>query len=259
MGPGSRSQRSLVRDDGDRFDFQNNFPSWPGFVPAIHVFTLGYAANFEAVIARSEATKQSILPFARQDGLLRLARNDVKFQIRLRVPAARGARGFARTVRASIIRGRRECRVPNAPIASRAKLNKAHERSHHRYTGINPAFPAQWFTAYFVLSPATNSSCHRHPRIKVLSMPGWATSLRELSTSNGCQNDTSSPSAALRLSQRLRRAKRRSSACHSSAHGPYDPPCHPLTSPDAAASTASRPALVTTRDRPSVGRDGTTQ
>ena len=87
-------------------------------------------------------------------------------------------------------------------------------------------------------------------------MPGWATSLREFSTSNGCQNDTSSPSAALRLGQRLRRAKRRSSACHSSAHGPYDPPCHPLTSPDAAASTASRPALVTTRDRPSVGRDG---
>src|SRR5882672_3718053 len=54
----------------------------------------------------------------------------------------------------------------------------------------------QWFTAYFVLSPATNSSCHRHPRIKVSSMPGWATSLRELDTSNGCQNDTSSPYAA---------------------------------------------------------------
>src|SRR5258705_12951519 len=61
------------------------------------------------------------------------------------------------------------------------------------------------------------------------------------------------------LSQRLRRAKRRPSACHSSAHGPYDPPCHPLTSPDAAASTASRPASVTTRDRPSVGQDGATQ
>src|SRR6266849_1088473 len=87
--------------------------------------------------------------------------------------------------------------------------------------------------------------------LKVSLMPGWATSLRELDTSNGCQNDTFSPSAALRLSQRLRRAKRRSSACHSSAHEPYDPPCHPQTSPDAAASTASRPALVTTRDRPS--------
>jgi hypothetical protein len=92
--------------------------------------------------------------------------------------------------------------------------------------------------------------------LKVCPNPVGPTSLRELDTSNGCQNDTSSPSAALRLSQRLRRAKRRSSACHSSAHGPYDPPCHPLTSPDAAASTASRPALVTTRDRPSVGQDG---
>src|SRR5260370_9602392 len=24
------------------------------------------------------------------------------------------------------------------------EIDKAHERSHHRYTGINPAFPAQW-------------------------------------------------------------------------------------------------------------------
>jgi hypothetical protein len=32
--------------------------------------------------------------------------------------------------------------------------------------------------------------------------------------------------------------------------GLIDPPCHPLTSPDALASTASRPPLVTTRDRP---------
>src|ERR1700682_6750772 len=39
----------------------------------------------------------------------------------------------------------------------------------------HPAFPhAMVLTAYFVLSPATNSSCHRHPRIKVLSKPGRA-------------------------------------------------------------------------------------
>src|SRR5467141_2161539 len=38
-----------------------------------------------------------------------------QIQIRLRIPAARGARGFAKTVRASENRGRRECRVPNAP------------------------------------------------------------------------------------------------------------------------------------------------
>jgi len=156
-------------------------------------------------------------------------------------------------------RGRGECRVPNAPAASCVIKNKHTSVVTTGSPEITRHSRTQWFTAYFVLSPATNSSCHRHPRIKVSSVPGWATSLRELDTSNGCQNDTSSPSAALRLSQRLRRAKRRSSACHSSAHGPYDPPCHPLTSPDAAASTASRPALVTTRDRPSVGRDGTTQ
>src|SRR6267378_1609535 len=63
----------------------------------------------------------------------------------IRDPAARCARGFASIVRASINRGRRESRVANAPAASRAKLNKAHERSHHRYTGVNPTFPAQWF------------------------------------------------------------------------------------------------------------------
>ena len=35
--------------------------------------------------------------------------------------------------------------------------------------------------------------------------------------------------------------------------GLVDPPCHPLTSPDAAASTASRPASVTIAIRPSSG------
>jgi hypothetical protein len=39
----------------------------------------------------------------------------------------------------------------------------------------HPAFPhAMVLTAYFVLPPATNSSCHRHQRIKGLSKPGWA-------------------------------------------------------------------------------------
>jgi len=28
----------------------------------------------------------------------------------------------------------------------------------------HPAFPAQWFTAYSVLSPVTGLSCHRHRR-----------------------------------------------------------------------------------------------
>src|SRR5258705_10807172 len=31
-------------------------------------------------------------------------------------------------------------------------------------TGFTPAFPARWFTAYFVLSPVTGLFCHRHQR-----------------------------------------------------------------------------------------------
>src|SRR5438552_18362687 len=99
-------------------------------------------------------------------------------------------------------------------------------------------------TAYFVLSPATNSSCHRHPRIKGLYK---ARSGRLASTDL-------TPATGARTTRLCRPRQHRSSACHSSAHGSYDPPCHPLTSPDAAASTASRPAFVTTRDRPLLSR-----
>jgi hypothetical protein len=90
-------------------------------------------------------------------------------------PRSRGAMrpSFARQS-PSNIRGRRECRVPAAPAASRAKLSEAHERSHHRSRRINRHSPRNGFTAYSVLSPATNSSCHRHPRIKALSAPGRA-------------------------------------------------------------------------------------
>ena len=44
------------------------------------------------------------------------------------------------------------------------------------------------FTAYAVLSPATNSSCHRRRELW-RSEPGWARlRLRQLDTSNGCQD-----------------------------------------------------------------------
>src|SRR3981189_2360156 len=51
----------------------------------------------------------------------------------------------------------------------RVRNKKAHEHSHHGHTGFTRHSPRNGFTAYFVLSPATNSSCHRRPRIKVLS------------------------------------------------------------------------------------------
>jgi hypothetical protein len=54
-------------------------------------------------------------------------------------------------------RGRGECRMPDAPAASCAHIGSeyAHEYS-QRATGITRHSRTQWFTAYFVLSPATS-------------------------------------------------------------------------------------------------------
>src|SRR6202163_1246320 len=78
--------------------------------------------------------------------------------------------------------------------------------------------------------------------------PVGPTRLRQLDTSNGCRNHTTSPYATTPF------------VCT-----PFDrsrvwlnpKPALPFTgAPDAAASTASRPASLTIRIRPSVGRDG---
>src|SRR5260370_15896571 len=136
-------------------------------------------------------------------------------------------------------RGRRESRVPAAPAASRANLSEAHERSHRGFTGVTRPSLRNGFTAYFVLSPATNSSCHRRPRIKVLPDPVGPTCLRELDTSNGCQNHTALPFAKAPFVSRVAKSLTR-----------FISPCDCHCTPCALASTASRPAFVTTRDPP---------
>jgi hypothetical protein len=91
----------------------------------------------------------------------------------------RGCPGYATSVRlenegagdprregtgATLKRGRRESRVPAAPVASCASVENTRV-SHHRFTGT-PGLPcAMVLTVYSVLFPATNSSCHRHWRI----------------------------------------------------------------------------------------------
>jgi hypothetical protein len=43
------------------------------------------------------------------------------------------------------------------------EMNKAHERSHHRFTGLFPAFPAQWFYGLFRALPGEiGLVCHRY-------------------------------------------------------------------------------------------------
>ena len=101
------------------------------------------------VIARSEATKQSILSHGEMDcfaslamtvsvaSLLAMTASNCK--IRLCILAAQCARVVGEAV---ALKESRAWGMPgvDAPAASRA-TKKAHERSHHRSTGICPAFP----------------------------------------------------------------------------------------------------------------------
>jgi len=69
--------------------------------------------------------------------------------------------GFAFARPSSNYRGRREDRVPACTRGpSRKKLAREGAKSTGE-RGITPAFPAQWFTAYFALSPVNQLDCHR--------------------------------------------------------------------------------------------------
>ena len=70
----------------------------------------------------------------------------------------------------------------------------------YRFSGGNPAFPAQWFTAYSALSPVTGLSCHRHPREVLLPA--------NLTPASGCQDHTASPSATAAFVNRRHRVHR---------------------------------------------------
>src|SRR4249920_2157977 len=143
-------------------------------------------------------------------------------------------------------RGSRECRVRAAPTVSCARCTK---KSAHEHTGSAEAVRhslRNGFTAYAVLSSATNSSCHRRPRIQTGLSPVGPTRLRELSISNGCQDHTVLPYATSAV-----RPARRTSLTS------FARPAITLRA-DAAASTASLPAFVTIAIRPSC-RGGTAQ
>ena len=77
-----------------------------------------------------------------------------------------------------------------------------------------------------------------------IESPVGLVSLRQLDTSNGCQDHTALPSAATSLV-----------SAPLIAHRPFDPPCDHVARLGAAASTASHPASVTIAIRPCVGWD----
>ena len=119
------------------------------------------------------------------------------------------------------------------------------------------------FTAYAVLSSATNSSCHRRQRIDGLPRlsPVGPACLRGLGASNGRQDHTVLPYAT-RLRQEasvcvhIHRSfnENRSIAARLRAvirSRAQSPPCDYVCAPGAAASTASRPNVRDDGQRPS--------
>src|SRR6202171_3423512 len=127
------------------------------------------------------------------------------------------------------------------------EINKAHERRHHRFTGFRPAFPAQWFYGLFRALPGE--------RILVVTV---TSGLKAQSNPVGLDVASASlaPATGVRTTRLCRPLKRRSSRALADRSRGSSRPATNDYAPDALASTASRPALVTTRDRPSVGRDG---
>jgi hypothetical protein len=114
---------------------------------------------------------------------------DPPAQTHLRDLAAH-AREFYLNIPPSHIGGRRECRAPDAPAASRVEKNT--RVSHHGHAG-SPGIPrAMVLTVSFALSPVTGLVCHRPS----------ADNSADLTPASGRQDHTTSPSAssAVRLS-----------------------------------------------------------
>src|SRR6267142_5516449 len=106
------------------------------------------------------------------------------------------------------------------------EIDKAHERSHHRFTGFDPAFPAQWFYGLLRALPGDHACL----------TPSPALLHADLTPALGRQNDTTWPYASASF---VRLAVARLT--------PPRPP-HPV------------PRFVTTRDPPLLSeRDGANQ
>jgi hypothetical protein len=136
--------------------------------------------------------------------------------------------------------------MPGA-CCTRGLVRKTVRKGAHEHTGTVGAFRhslRNGFTAYAVLSSATNSSCHRRCRLDGPSIRLNRCRHRQLDTSNGCRNHTVLPYTASSVVYAL---------CSLTEHKPALRPRH---APDAAASTASRPTFVTMANAPLLGRDG---
>jgi len=172
-----------------------------------------------------------------------------------------------RAIRASFappspIRGRGECRMHAAPAVSCAKVCK------ETHTSIQVQSEHSGIPCAMVLRLIP---CSPRRRIRLVTVtdglkdcpnPVGSTLLRQLDTSNGCQDHTALPYAASRLRfDRLRPkpdfgGSSRALApvvCALCSLTDQGPPCEHDHAPNAAASTASRPNVRDDGQRPSTG------
>src|SRR4029077_5892399 len=115
--------------------------------------------------------------------LLRFSRNDDR--IHPRILATRDAPESVNQP-PSESKGRRECRALDAPVASRAKQNKAHERSHHGHTGFTRHSPRNGFNGFLRALLGDRAVLPPSPLRSLL--------LRNLTPASGRQDHTTSPS-----------------------------------------------------------------
>ena len=115
----------------------------------------------------------------------------------------------------------------------------------YRSSGEHPAFPAQWFDGVLRALPGV-----RIPLATVIrgsmdgALPGRA----------GTSSANLTPATGARTTRLGRTLQRRSSACRLFAHELLEsPPCDDVCAPDAAASTAPRPAFSDDRETPLLG------
>jgi hypothetical protein len=167
--------------------------------------------HFSCTTVIASEAKQSISPHkGRMDCFVASApRNDVvgsrfNFQTAYARPPSRGMVCPSFAGAACLPPKQRERGMPGARC-TRGLVCKVVRRMRtraYRFSGNTPASPRNGFTAYAVLSSATNSSCHRRCRLDGSSIRSDRSRHRQLDTSNGCRNHTVLPYAATRLRQK---------------------------------------------------------
>ena len=108
------------------------------------------------------------------------------------------SRRALRPSRCKILRPYRAQGMPGARC-TRGLVCKIVRRTAHEHTGSAETLrhsPRNGFTAYAVISSATNSSCHRRCRLDGSSIRLDRSSHRQLDTSNGCRDHTVLPYAS---------------------------------------------------------------